>query len=56
MPESFGQNIKNNPGFTNVNQIKISKFKLKQIIMVTNFVNKSNYLLKFWFKIVTAGL
>lgn len=50
------QNIKNNPGFTNVNQIKISKFKLKQIIMVTNFVNKSNYLLKFWFKIVTAGL
>lgn len=49
-------NIKNNPGFTNTSQIKVSRSKLKRIILITNFIAKSNYLLKLWFKTITAKL
>lgn len=50
------QNINKYPQFTNVAQIKISKFKLKLIILITNLANKSNCLLKLWFKLITIGL
>lgn len=51
-------NIKNNPGFTNVAQIKLSKSKLKRMMLITNFIARSNYLLKIWFrfKSITAKL
>ena len=50
------QNIKKNPGFSDVSQIKISRSKLKMIIFITNTIIKFNYLLKIWFKIVTIKL
>jgi hypothetical protein len=50
------QNINKNPGFTDVAQIKISRTKLKRIILITNIAEKSNYLLKLWFKAATVGL
>ncbi|MGD0466183.1 MAG: squalene/phytoene synthase family protein [Gammaproteobacteria bacterium] len=50
------QNINKNPGFTDVAQIKISRTKLKRIILITNIAEKSNYLLKLWFKTATTGL
>lgn len=53
MAISILKNIKNNPGFTHVSQIKISRLKLKIIILITNFIAKSNYLLKIWFKVTT---
>ena len=56
MAISILKNIKQNPGFTDVAQIKISKTKLKIIILITNIITKSNYLLKIWFKTVTIGL
>jgi farnesyl-diphosphate farnesyltransferase len=46
------KNIYNNPNFTNVKQIKISRLKLKFIIFITNRIVKYNWLLKAWFKLI----
>ena len=56
MAISLLKNIKKNPGFTDVAQIKISRTKLKRIILITNITEKSNYLLKIWFKAATMNM
>lgn len=49
-------NINRTPNFTSVKQIKVSKFKLKLIILVTNSIVKYNWLLKSYFNLFTRTL
>lgn len=49
-------NINNNPNFTSTKQIKVSKFKLRLIILITNSIVKSNWLLKICFNFFSNSL
>ncbi len=48
--------INQNPCFTDVKQIKISRRKLRLIILITNSIVKYNRLLIIWFKLFSYGL
>ena len=48
--------INKNPEFTNVKQIKVSRHKLRLIILITDSIVKYNWLLKIWFKCFSYDL
>lgn len=50
------KNLNKNPGFTNVKQIKVSRIKLRLIILITNSIVKYNWLLKVWFRLFSCSL
>ena len=49
-------NINNYPNFTATKQIKVSKFKLRLIILITNSIVKNDWLLKICFNLFSNGL
>lgn len=50
------KNLNKDPGFSNVKQIKVSRRKLRLIILITNSIVKYNWLLKIWFRLFSFRL
>lgn len=48
--------INNNPGFIDTKHIKVSRKKLRLIILITNSIVKYNWLLKIWFRYSSFSL